>query len=222
MPGLPDFYRCAAALAACLVAVATAAAFAGTSRPLDARDRAGVVERAHGEVRIKRNGAVFDSVTAGQTITRRDHVSTGPGSRVLLAFNDGSRLAIGENALLVIADCLREEGRRSGALILDLVRGAIRLIAAKPKEAPDKRVEVRTAAATISSQGVDLWSGLVGGKRAVLVMKGKVDVRNDAGLVMLDRKRFGTLVSNRLSPPEKPTIWPADRARESLTTVAFK
>lgn len=222
MPGLRDLRRLAAALTTCLLALAAAAAFAASSRPVDVRDTVGVIERARGEVRIERNGAVIDDVAAGQTITRRDHVSTGAGSRVQLAFKDGSRVAIGENAMLVIADFLREEGRRSGALILDLVRGAMRLVASKPKEAPDKRVEVRTAAATISSQGVDLWSGLVGGKRAVLVIKGKVDVRNDAGLVMLDRKRFGTLVSDRLSPPEKPTIWPAHRARESLTTVAIK
>lgn len=222
MPGLPHLSRLAAVFTAGLLAIATVAAFADSTRPVDIRDTVGVVERAHGEVRIERNGALVGNVVAGQTITRRDHVSTGPGSRVLLTFNDGSRIAIGENALLVIADYLREEGRRSGALILDLVRGAIRLVAAKPKEAPDKRIEVRTAAATISSQGVDLWSGLVGDKRAVLVIKGKVDVRNDAGLVMLDRKRFGTLISHRLSPPEKPTIWPSHRARESLTTVAIK
>ncbi len=214
--------RRAAALAACLIAFLSAAALAATSHPADSRDRVGIVERARGKVQIERNGTVIENVTAGHVITRRDHLSTGPNSRVLLSFKDGSRLAVGENALLVIADFMREEGRRSGALILDLVRGAIRLVAAKPKEAPTKRVEVRTAAATISSRGVDLWSGPVGDKLAVLVLKGKVDVRNDAGLVMLDRKRLGTFVSGRLSAPEKPSVWPTSRARESLLTVAFK
>src|SRR5690606_8240272 len=143
-------------------------------------------------------------------------------SRALLSFDDGSRLAVGENALIVIADYMRERGRRSGALILDLIRGAIRLIAAEPRESPRKRVEVRTAAATINSQGVDLWSGPVGDQIAILVIKGKVEVRNDAGLVRLDRKRLGTLVSDRTTPPEKPTVWPTKRAQQMLHTVAFE
>ncbi len=211
-----------ATVGACVVTLLSAASLAATDRPADTRDRVGTIERARGQVQIERNGVLINDITAGHTITRRDQLSTGPGSRVILSFNDGSRLAVGENALLVVADFMREEGRRSGALILDLVRGAIRLVAAKPKEAPSKRVEVRTAAATISARGVDLWSGPIGDKLAVLVLKGKVDVRNDAGLVMLDRKRLGTFVADRLSAPEKPSVWPKARANESLLTVAFK
>lgn len=215
-------FRPVYALASCLFVLIAAKALAATSRPADSRAQAGIVERAQGEVRIERNGLVIENVTAGHPITRRDNLVMGAGSRVMLVFSDGSRLAVGENALLIIADYMREDGRRSGALILDLLRGAIRLVAAKPKEAPDKRIEVRTAAATISSQGVDLWSGPVDDKLAVLVLQGRIDVRNDAGLVMLDRKRLGTFVSDRLRAPEKPTLWPAHRARESLMTVAFK
>ena len=207
---------------AAFLIITAAAALAATSQPSDPRDRVGKIERAEGLIRIERNGFRYDEPKPGQVISRRDHLTTGPGSRVLLSFDDGSRVAIGENAVLVIAEYLREEGRRSGALILDLVRGAIRLVSPQPKEAPNKRIEVRTEAATIRSRGVDLWSGPVGDKRAVLVMKGKVDVRNDAGLVMLDGKRIATFVADRLNPPEKPTHWPARRAHESLLTVAFK
>lgn len=209
-----------AAVAASFSAVAAVAALAATDRPAAPAEHVGVIERAKGEVRVQRNG-LFVDVREGEAITRRDRLATGADSRLLLSFNDGSRLSLGENSLLVIADYMREEGRRSGALILDLVRGAIRLIAAKPQMAPDKRVELRTEAATISSRWVDLWTGPVGDKRAVLVMKGKVDVRNDAGLVMLDGKRLGTIVSDRVSAPEKPAVWPARRARESLMTVGF-
>lgn len=210
-----------AVIAASFSTVAALTALAATDRPAAPVDFVGVVERAQGDVRIQRKGQFID-VTQGEAITRRDQLATGANSRLLLSFNDGSRLALGENSVLVIADYIREEGRRSGALILDLLRGAIRLVAAKPQVAPDKRVELRTTAATINSRWVDLWTGPVDDKRAVLVIKGKVDVRNDAGLVTLDRKRLGTLVSNRLSAPEKPAVWPSKRASESLLTVAIK
>ncbi|MGB3718782.1 MAG: FecR domain-containing protein [Hyphomicrobiaceae bacterium] len=214
--------RKVAQLAACLIAVASAAALAANSRPQEEKERVGVIERAQGQIRIERNGLFIDNPRKGQAVTRRDHLMTGPDSRVLLSFDDGSRLAVGENAILVIAEYLKEEGRRSGALILDLIRGAIRLVAPSPKAAPNKRIEVRTEAATIHSRGVDLWSGPVGEKRAILVMKGQVDVRNDAGLVMLDGKRTATFISDRLSPPEKPVRWPSRRAQETLMTVAIK
>jgi len=210
-----------AAITTGLIAITATATLAATSRPANPLDRVGVIERAQGEVRVERNG-LTTTVTSGHAITRRDHLMTGPDSRLLLSFDDGSRLAVGENALLVVADYMREEGRRSGALILDLIRGAIRLIAAMPQKAPDKRVEVRTAAATISSQGMDLWSGPVDEKLAILVIKGKVRVRNDAGLVTLDRKRHGTFVSDRVSAPEKPAVWSSKRASQMLHTVAFK
>jgi hypothetical protein len=209
-----------AAIATGLIAVTATATFAATSRPADPQDRVGIIERAQGEVQVERNG-LSTSVTKGHAIIRRDNLVTGPDSRLLLSFDDGSRLAVGENALIVVADYMREEGRRSGALILDLIRGAIRLVAAKPDKAPDKRVEVRTAAATISSQGMDLWSGPVEEKLAVIVIKGKVDVRNDAGLVILDRKRLGTFVSSRFSAPEKPVVWSSKHTSQMLHTVAF-
>src|SRR5262249_53989131 len=149
-------------------------------------------------------------------------LTTGLGARVLLTFNDGSRVSVGENALLVVADFVAEDGRKTGALILDLVRGAMRLSAAKPVKAPDKRVEVRTPVAVISSQGVDMWSGPLDGQLGVLVIAGKVDVRNDAGWVILDRKRLGTTVSQRAVAPQKPSVWTVESAAKSLTTVAFK
>ncbi len=208
------------ALAAGIIAITATVTLAATSKPTRPKERVGVIERAQGEVLVERNG-LTSTVTEGHAITRRDYLITGPNSRLLLSFDDGSRLAVGENALLVVADFMREEGRRSGALILDLIRGAIRLVTAKPEIAPDKRVEVRTAAATISSQWMDLWSGPVDDKLAVLVIQGKVDVRNDAGRVTLDRKRHATIVSERVSAPEKPAIWSTSRTRDMLHTVAF-
>jgi len=210
-----------AAITAALITVATTATLAATSRPASPQDRVGVIARSQGEVHVERNG-VSTKVTKGDAVIRRDQLLTGPNSRLLLSFDDGSRLTVGEDALIVVADYMREEGRRSGALILDLIRGAIRLIAVKPQEAPHKRVQVRTAAATINSQGVDLWSGPMEEKLAVLVIKGKVDVRNDAGLVILDRKRLGTFVSSRYSAPEKPVVWSPKQTRQMLHTVAFK
>lgn len=204
-----------------LLALGAAAAWSATSRPVQPAEGVATVDRMQGEARLERNGVTVP-LESGQAVARRDHVATGLGARVQLRFDDGSRLALGENAILVVADYVAEEGRRTGALILDLLRGAIRLSASKPVRAPDKRVEVRTPLATISAQAVDMWSGPVEGGLGVLVIGGKLDVRNDAGWVMLDRKRQGTLVSSRMVAPQKPGQWSAEHASRMLHTVAFK
>jgi hypothetical protein len=209
-------------LCAGLVAVSAVAAIAATSRPERSIDSVAVVDRAQGQVRLERDGVITD-LEVGHIIGRHDSLSTGAASRLSVKFNDGSRVTIGENALLVVADYMAEEGRRSGALILELIRGAIRLVASKPREAPHKRVELRAAAATtLSSKGVDLWSGPVDGQLGVLVMRGSAGVRNEAGLVTLSGRRRGTLVSHRMQAPEKPGVWPRARAKELLLTASFK
>ena len=68
---------------------------------------------------------------------------------------------------------------------------------------------------------------MVGGARdddqlGVLVFKGKLDVRNDAGWVSLDRKRSGTVISQRIVAPQKPTVWSVENTSRTLQTVAFK
>jgi hypothetical protein len=179
------------------------------------------VDRVVGEARVERAGAA-SSLKPGRWLRRSDSLRTGTGARLALTFRDGSRLVIGESALLVIGDFQPEHGRKSGTLILDLRQGAMRLAAAAPAKAPAKRVEVRTRAGSIAARSMDVWSGPIDGKVGVLLIGGRVDVRNDAGSVVLHKKQLGTTVSNRASPPERAVSWPPDKVKQALLTVAFK
>lgn len=179
------------------------------------------VDRMLGEARIERDGA-SNRIMAGKRLRRYDSLKTGAGARLSFTFRDGSRAAIGENTVLVIGDYVPEHGRRSGVLILDLRQGAMRLTAAAPAQAPAKRVEVRTRAASITARAMDVWSGPVDGRVGVLVIGGRVDVRNDGGSVVLHKKRLGTLVSNRASAPDSAVSWPVEKVKQALLTVAFK
>jgi hypothetical protein len=210
-----------AALAGALIVIAAAAASAATSRPPESRDTVATIERIQGETRVQRNGST-SPVAEGAQIRRYDSVTTGLGSRAALTFADGSRLTMGESTFLFIADFMPEEGRRSGALMLDLLKGAIRLVAAKPLKAPDKRVEVRTMAATLSASAMDVWSGPVDDQTGIVLIGGQVEVRNDAGSIVLDKRRHGTVVSDRAIAPQRPATWPTERLNQALTTVALK
>jgi len=180
----------------------------------------GLIEGLTGEATITRGPSVV-AARAGDPLHRGDRISTAAGARLSSVLGDGSRIQLGENAILVVRDFIAERGRRSGALLLDLLSGPIRLTASKPLSAPDKRIEIRTPAASIMASSPDLWSGEVDGVRGVLLMAGKAHVRNDAGSVLMERRKAGTLVTVRQSPPQPVAGWAQDKIGLALTSVAL-
>jgi hypothetical protein len=209
------------ALSVSLLVLAGAAALAADSQSTGNGNPVAQVKRVQGETRVERGGA-STPLQPGEPLQRQDNLKTGPGARLSLTFKDGTRLAIGENALLVIGDYVPEQGRTGGALILELHEGAIRLTAKEPAKAPDKRVEVRTPAGRITARAMDVWSGPIDGKVGVLLMDGRLDVRNDAGVVVLHKKKLGTMVAHHASAPERAVTWPAEKVNQALLSVAFK
>jgi hypothetical protein len=179
-----------------------------------------VVEQVQGDVTLDRGGK-SEKLSAGRPISRHDRLATGATARLALAFRDGSRLVLGENGALTIDDWRAEQGRTSGVLLLDLEKGAVRLTASKPLKAPDKRVELRTPVAIISVRGTDVWSGPIDSATGIIVLAGAIDVRNDAGMVLLDKQNAGTIVRDRSSAPERPRGFNADQITKAMTTVDF-
>ena len=179
------------------------------------------VELVQGEVQLERAGNGVEPVVPGLRLLRHDRLLTQRDSRVAVSFKDGSRLVLGELAIVTIVDWRPEHGRTAGALLLDLEQGAIRLIASKPHKAPDKRVELRTPEAIIVAQGMDLWRGPIDGGKGILLLAGTVEIRNDAGFVMLDKSNIGTLVKDRHTSPERPRSFGADQLSKAMMTVGF-
>jgi hypothetical protein len=203
--------------------LALAAALACVSPNISAAadDRAvAIVEQVQGDVTLDRGGK-SEKLSPGRSITRHDRMATGAAARLALLFRDGSRLVLGENGAVTIDDWRPEQGRTSGALLLDLEAGAVRLTASKPLKAPDKRVELRTPVAVISVRGTDVWSGPIDSATGVIVLAGAIDVRNDAGSVLLDKQHAGTIVRGRSSAPERPRGFNADQVMKAMTTVDF-
>jgi hypothetical protein len=200
---------------------------AGLSTPLGHAAWAGedqhvaIVEQVQGNAGLERDGRL-EALKAGQPIARHDRLTTGTGGRLALTFKDGSRLVLGEQGAVTIEDWRPEKGRTSGVLLLDLESGAVRLSASKPQKAPDKRVELRTPVAVISVRGTDLWSGPIDSATGVIVLAGAIDVRNDAGSVLLDKRHAGTVIRDRSTAPELPRGFAADQILKAMMTVDFK
>jgi hypothetical protein len=190
-------------------------AWAGDDRPV------AVVEQVQGKATIDKSGTV-SPIVVGAPVSRYDRLETSAGARLALTFKDGSRLVLGENGRVTIEDWRPEQGRSSGVLLLDLQSGAVRLTASKPAIAPDKRVELRTPVAVISVRGTDVWSGPIDSATGVMVLAGKVDVRNDAGSVLMDTPHVGTIIKDKNSPPERARGFHPDQIMKAMGATDFK
>ena len=201
---------------ACTIPMLSAlAASAADDRPV------AIVEQVQGNARVNKSGESH-ALRVGAAISRHDRLETAGGARLALTFKDGSRLVLGENGRVTIDDWRPEQGRSSGVLLLDLESGAVRLTASKPTKAPDKRVELRTPVAVISVRGTDVWSGPIDSATGVMVLAGTIDVRNDAGSVLLDKRHVGTVIKDRNSPPERARGFGADQIMKAMGTIDFK
>lgn len=179
----------------------------------------GTIERVVNEATVFSESAER-AATAGSRIRQGDLLQTGETGSVAVLFRDGSRLMVGSGARLGVSGFVPEQGRRPGALIITLEAGAMRLVAARAERAPARRLEVRSGAATVSSEeAVDVWCGLESGKLSVLLLSGRVRVGNWSGSVMVERRRAGTLVDNLITPPEPAYGWDRERIRRALVSV---
>ncbi len=181
-----------------------------------------VLERVQGDVTLIRSGNPI-SPTRGVVVMRRDRLLTGPHSRAAVLFPDGSRLLLGANAEFILDDLMPPDGRQRAALRIDVPHGAFRLIMAEPNDlrrGPERQVLVRTARASVMLNTGDLWAGPLEDSTGVLAIYGKMQVRNDAGSLVLDRKRQGTLIKPSAGLGE-PTVWPRHRVEQALMQSVF-
>lgn len=185
----------------------------------------GVVDRVQGEARLVRRTETIP-VDTGHPVVGGDRFRTGADSRLLILFHDGTRLTLGESAEAFIADFVYNPIRRSGAALLDIIKGAFRFTSGEVGRLSDKRIRLRTYAATASTsstRGIDLWGGPIDDSYGLLLLTGEdIEVRNAGGMVVLDRKRLGSTIPAQGVAPDMPVAWNKDKVGKAIATVAFK
>jgi hypothetical protein len=191
-----------------------------TKPTAESAEAVGAIDGLSGEATLTR-GTTTVGARVGDLVLRGDTLTTSPGARLSSLFKDGSRLQLGEKAIVLVREFVAESGRKSGALFLELMAGPMRLTTSTPFSAPIKRVEIKTPAARIITSTSDVWSGDVEGGRAILLMAGKVHVRNDAGSVIIERRKVGTVVTDIASPPAAAAGWAGDQVGLALASVAL-
>ncbi len=147
-------------------------------------------------------------------VFQNEEVTTGSRARAVLRFRDGSVLAIGADAEVVLDEFVY--GNSGG--VITLLKGAMRFTSGKMGR---PGLKIRMPNATIGIRGTDFWAGEMDGGFAVLLMHGIVDVSNEAGRVTLSRPSEGTLISAAGRAPSTPEIWNGGRQETALAAVSF-
>jgi len=181
----------------------------------------GALERVQGEVTVLR-GETAIAAKNGDEIARGDTLSTAAESRLLLVFNDGTRLTLGERAEAFIEYFVYNPIKKKGAAFVDIVKGAFRFTSGRIREFSDKRIEVRAGSLIFAAEGSDFWGGPIDDAYAFFLISGRLEVRNDAGMVILHKKRLGSTIAKPGLAPDVPEHWNKDRVNQAVATIAFK
>jgi ferric-dicitrate binding protein FerR (iron transport regulator) len=162
-----------------------------------------------------------EAAAVGTLAHMNDELRTGAKARLQVSFRDSSELTLGENARVVVDRFIFDPDESTGEAVLKTGVGAFRLATGKISELRDKKITVSTPFATIGVRGTDFWWGPIDGRFGVLLLsESKVEVRNDAGAVLIDKAGYGTDIDpmkGANGAPSRPYKWKPDKVARALS-----
>ncbi|MEM6491593.1 MAG: FecR family protein [Pseudomonadota bacterium] len=210
------------------VVIAIFAALIGLSTPALAQEPVGVVERIKGEA-YRTGDAGFAFLAVGDAVFEDDVLETAPYARMLVRFEDGSALTLGEDARLTIDDMVYRRDAASDRQALSIAKGVFRFLTGAMATANPQSVTFRTPVATIGVRGTNFGGGelFVGMPPGVAhygfqLQDGAIEVRAPEGTVILDEAGEGTFLPiGRTAPPTPPRQWSQPATDELEAALAF-
>lgn len=133
-----------------LLAVALAAGSAGAM----AEEAVGTVKRLEGQA-VLASAAGERPAQVGAALYQGDRVLTRSGGAVGLTLMDGTLLAVGPNSAVAVQNFRFDSTTRQGSLLVDISRGAMRMVSGLLARHDPRSVSVNTPTATIGIRGTD-------------------------------------------------------------------
>nr|BAP28498.1 hypothetical protein [uncultured bacterium] len=199
---------------------ATVSTSLATSFGLAAGAAAATDRTALGSVKQMRQlaGATFGKETRllhlDDKVFQRDLLWTRDGGQLLVAMLDGSALSLGENAEVRLDESL---GNNPVSSFLHVIGGAFRFNSGNA-EKPATPPKINTPFAILSLRGTDVFGGRFEKSYDIFVFSGEVEVRNDAGAVIL-KPGYGTSLTARNVPPTRPKVWGDAKVKRARAMV---
>jgi len=195
--------------------------------PVQAQQPAGEVERQKGTA-SRSAGAGTVALVQGARVYVGDEISTGPGARLLIRFDDQSMLTLGEEARITIDQLIYAPGGDSNQ-VLAIAKGVFRFTSGQISKLAPSNVSVTTPVATIGIRGTvflggELTVGMPPGQPhyGFQVSEGAIEVIAPGGSVVLDEPGEGTFLPlTRVAAPTPVRQWTEEEAAEAQAALAF-
>jgi|GEM_PF-5323505 ferric-dicitrate binding protein FerR (iron transport regulator) len=175
----------------------------------------GTIVRVQGEVAIVQAGTITPAFV-GQAVDSAANIRSGADGKVLVELVDGSTVTLAADTAVSMAELVpaSPDGFLSG--IIDLVSGAVRVLAAPSPET--RRLEVRTGMGVAAVRSTRFFVEASPAGMAVFVWAGRVAV-SPASAAMTVELTEGEGIDIKPSPgdsavlimPDAPTKWSAPR-----------
>ncbi len=157
---------------------------------------AAVVQDVKGDVRAATGTAAPAAITKGQNIASGQTLTTGPGSQVILQFDDDQRVVLNENTQFTITEFqFQKDDPKADRSVFDLVRGAARFVSGLIGQRSRTAFSARTPTATIGIRGTDFMLAQVN-QTYMQVSVGQIGATNAAGTATFGAGAIGTVASS--------------------------
>lgn len=186
----------------------------------------GTIVRVQGEVEIVLAGTAVPALV-GQTVDSAANIRSGADGKVLVELVDGSTVTLAADTVVSMAELVPASpgGFLSG--IIDLVAGAVRVLAAPSPET--RRLEVRTGMGVAAVRSTEFFVETSPAGMAVFVWAGRVEV-SPATAAMTVELAEGEGIDIKPSPgdpavlvmPNAPVKWGAPRIASIEERTSFQ
>ena len=154
----------------------------------------------------------------GTQLRSDDLIVTGANARLLLRLGDGSRVKLGENGRLKLADLVHRPKEGFIAATLNVLEGAFRFTTeAAGRKRTHRDITVHLSTLTAGIRGTDIWGKNLGDREVLVLIEGKVTatragdapVQMNDPLTYLQAPRSGPAVVAAV-PLEQLKAWAAE------------
>jgi hypothetical protein len=163
-------------------------------------------------------------VTENQQIAPGSVVTTGPDAQVVMRFDDGQRVVLGQNTEFKVVD-YRFDAANPGAdrMIFDLLKGGARFVTGVLGRRSQSAFQMRTPQATIGIRGTDFMAVIVN-PLYLSVTQGAISANTTAGTAAFGAGSIASVTSSSAlatAIPASALPAAASSAFSSLSTAAL-
>jgi hypothetical protein len=188
----------------CLASTLPAAAWAGA-----------VIQSLNGDVRVGGSKEILIAAREDQRLASGTTIVTGGGAQVVLKFDDGGQMVLGQNTEFRIVDSqFAQNSPLADRAVFDLVRGALRVVSGYIGARSRQAFALRTPQMTIGIRGTDFMV-MVANQAYVNVSHGAVAISNGFGTSVIGAGSVAAIPSSAAAV----TVVPASSLPASASTA---